>query len=385
MHRTPLAPRPDAAERHRALGFAFAEIDGEPYWEETAVYRFTLDEIERDLEAPTAELWALALDLVDRVIADERLLARLKIPRHAWDLVAESRRRGDPSLYGRFDLAFAGNGPAKLLEFNADTPTSLYEAAVVQWWRLQDGIERGALPADTDQYNSLHERLIARLAEIVASPTLHLAGATESVEDSGTLAYLADCAGEAALAAEILDVAAIGLSDDRFVDLTERPIETLFKLYPWEWLFAEDFGRSPAMRRTRFVEPPWKAILSNKGMLALLWQMAPGHPNLLPAYFDDDPARASLGGDHALKPLYSREGANVVLVEGGRLLARTGGTYGAEGGIVQALCRLPDFAGRHPVIGSWLIGDAPAGIGIREDTALVTGDRARFVPHLIDG
>jgi glutathionylspermidine synthase len=36
-------------------------------------------------------------------------------------------------LYGRFDLAYRGDGPPKLLEYNADTPTALFEAAVVQW------------------------------------------------------------------------------------------------------------------------------------------------------------------------------------------------------------------------------------------------------------
>jgi glutathionylspermidine synthase len=35
-------------------------------------------------------------------------------------------------------------------------------------------------------------------------------------------------------------------------------------------------------------------ILSNKGMLALLWEMAPEHPNLLPRYFEDDADAARL-------------------------------------------------------------------------------------------
>ena len=385
MRRRRDAPRPDAAERHAAIGFTFADIGGAPYWDETAHYEFTLRQIESGLEDPTTELAALCLELVDRVIADERLLARLRLPEPAWDRIAASWRAGEPSLYGRFDFSWDGRSPAKLLEYNADTPTALFESAVVQWVWLQDGLERGTLPAAADQFNSIHERLIERIGEVVPGPRLHLAGQTASTEDSGTLAYLADCAIAAGREAVTLDIAEIGLSGDRFVDLDERPIDTLFKLYPWEWIFAEDFGRSPAMAGTRFVEPAWKAILADKGAMALLWDMAPGHPNLLPTFFDDDPRRASVGAAHAIKPLFSREGANVLLVDHGRPLARTEGSYGAEGSIVQALAPLPVHDGRHVVAGSWIVGDVACGLGLREDAGPVTTDRSRFLPHVILG
>lgn len=383
MHRRPIAPRPDRQARLKAIDFAFPEIGGEPYWVEDAHWTFTLEQIERDIEAPTELLGRLCESVVDRVIGDERLLTRLGIPEHAWDLIAESRRRGDRSLYGRFDLAYDGKTPAKLLEYNADTPTALYEAAVVQWYWLTDLLERGVLPEGTDQYNSLHERLIARLAEIVPDGMLHLAGQTESVEDAGTLAYLADCALAAGRGATVLDMSQIGLAGDRFVDVETRPIDRLFKLYPWEWLFADDFGRSPAMRATRFLEPPWKAILSNKGILPLLWEMAPGHPNLLPAHFADDPRAERLGPHRVIKPLLSREGADVTLLDHGRVVEKTDGTYGAEGYVVQTAYPLPAFDGWYPVLGSWLVGDVACGLGVREDATRITTDRSRFVPHVI--
>lgn len=385
MRRLAHAPRPDAAKRHADIGFGFSEMYGEPYWDETAHWELTLAEIEEGIEDPTTELWALALDLVDRVVADEKLLARLRIPEHAWDAIAASRRAGEPSLYGRFDFSYDGRGPAKLLEFNADTPTALFESAIVQWTWLTDGLERGFLPADADQFNSLHERLLERLPAVVRGRKLHLSAVTASIEDTSTVAYLADCAVEAGLEAEILDIADVGLLDDRFVDLADRPIETLFKLYPWEWMFAEEFGRSPALATTRLLEPAWKAILSNKGAMALLWDLAPGHPNLLPTVFDDDPRRDRIGPSYALKPLLSREGGNVVLVENGRLLARADGTYGAEGSVVQQLAPLACVDGHHMVVGSWLVGDAACGMGIREDAGPITTDRSRFLPHVIVG
>lgn len=385
MRREASPVRPDFAEQAAKIGFTYAEIDGEPYWDESVRYVFTLRQIEDDLETATAELNTLCLQLVDRIAKDPKTLERLRLPRHAHDLIARSWARREPSLYGRFDFAYDGEGPPKLLEYNADTPTSLYESAVVQWFWMEQLAAHGELPEGADQFNSLHEKLIARWREIAPGARLHLSCMKRSAEDAGTIAYLADCAIQAGLETMQLDMGDIGLQNSSFVDRSERPIELMFKLYPWEWMFADDFGRSAAMFKMRFVEPPWKAILSNKGALALLWEMAPGHPNLLPCFFEDDPRAASLGGSYARKPIFSREGANVSLRRRGEELAKSPGDYGAEGFVRQALRPLPDFDGRFPVLGCWLVGDAPAGMGIREDVSLVTTDRARFVPHVIVG
>lgn len=389
MQRIPTGPRPDLAERAKRAGFEFATIDGEVYWDESAYYAFTLRQIEDDLEDPTNELAALCLDLVDKAVRDERMLERLAIPRHAWDLVAESWRRRDPSLYGRFDLAYDGEGPAKLLEYNADTPTALFEASVFQWEWLEDSMARNAIPAEADQFNSLHEALIARFRELgegADRPALHLACMPGSAEDLGLVSYLAACAGDAGFVPKLLAIGDVGSTGEGvFVDLAEEPITLLFKLYAWEWMFADDFIRAPGMTATRFLEPPWKAILSNKGILPLLWAMAPRHPNLLPSYFSDDPARSNLSGSFARKPLLSREGSNIVLIDDSGVLDSTGGPYGSERAVLQAIAPLPAFGANIPVIGSWIIGDTAHGIGVREDTSLITKNTSRFVPHAIVG
>jgi glutathionylspermidine synthase len=383
MRREISAPRPDFEARAKEIGFHYASTDGDLYWDESARYVFSLREIEDKLEGPTRELHALCLRLVARVVADDDLLRRLGIPRFAFDAIKKSWARRDASLYGRFDFAYGGDGGAKLLEYNADTPTSLYESAVVQWFWLEQMIARGSLPKGADQFNSLHEKLIARWREISLGRFLHLSCMSQGVEDVGTVAYLEDCARQAGLRTRALDMGDIGLDDTCFVDRQGRRIDFMFKLYPWEWMFADAFGRAPALLRTRFVEPPWKMILSGKGVLALLWDMAPGHPNLLPCYFEDDPRAASLGDRYARKPLYSREGADIELIDGASILRGSTDGYGAEGYVRQALCPLPDFDGRRPVLGAWLVGDAPAGIGIREDISPITSNRSRFVPHVI--
>lgn len=386
MHRMTCARRANFDARVEELGFDFHTIDGYPYWQETAYYSFTLRQIEDDIEAPTEELAALCLEFAAKAVASEEILEELWIPRHAWDQVRDSWRRGDPTLYGRFDFAYDGRGPAKLLEYNADTPTSLYEAAVFQWVWLEDQIAAKVLPPDADQFNSIHEKLIERFKAMGHKSFLHLACISNSIEDKGTVAYIADCAKQAGHGAELIAMEEVGLrSDGVFVDMQDRPIDWMFKLYPWEWLWADEFGKSPAMAKTRWLEPAWKAVLSNKGMLPYLWEMAPNHPNLLPAYFDHDARKFSLGERFAKKPIYSREGANILLVDGDNVVGRSEGEYGEEGFIRQALVQLPEFDGKYPVIGSWIVGDAACGMGLREDIGLITSDEARFLPHAIIG
>ena len=382
MKREASPVRPRLAEEADEIGFRWRFDDGETYWDESVRYRFRLDQIEQDLERAATDLHALCLRLFDEVVRDKNSLARLKIPEPAWDLVTESWRRGDPSLYGRFDFAYDGRNPPKLLEYNADTPTSLYEAAVVQWRWLEQLIEAGQLPADADQFNSAHEKLIARFSAVGQGAFLHLACMQSASDDAGTLAYLADCARQAGLQTLLLDMSQIGLGRAGFVDPQGREIRRLFKLYPWEWMFADEFGRSAAMATTRFLEPPWKLVLSNKGALALLWEMSPHHPNLLECYFEGE-RDAELLTRYARKPLFSREGADIELKGDGDVLRGPQDGYGAEGFVRQQLRPLPEFDGRYPVIGAWIVGDEPAGIGIREDATPLTTERARFVPHVI--
>jgi glutathionylspermidine synthase len=385
MQRIPCPERDDWRATAEVCGFDFHTIDGARYWDEHAYYGFTLDEIERQIEGPTAEIDAMCLELVGLAVDDEEYLRRLKIPEAFWPLIAESWTRDEASLYGRLDLSFDGRGPAKLLEYNADTPTSIFEAAVFQWTWLEQAIERRIIPAYADQFNSIHERLIEAWKKLGAGRHLHLTGTTENEEDAGTLAYLEDTARQAGLTTTSIDIADIGWRDDdgNFVDLDHRAIELAFKLYPWEWMFHDEFGGRLAKAPTRWIEPPWKAILSNKGILPLLWEMYPDHPNLLPAYFEDDPNAACLGASFVRKPLYSREGANITVVSGGVAVADQAGPYGAEGFIRQALAPLPDFSNQYPVVGSWLVDHAPCGLSIREDENPITGNSSRFLPHAI--
>jgi Glutathionylspermidine synthase len=350
-----------------------------PYWDESVHYTFSMDEV-LALEADVEVLHSMCLEAVDHVVTAGRF-RDFAIPEFAWEAVAASWKRSDPHVYGRFDLRYDGNGPAKLLEYNADTPTTLLEASILQWYWLQD-----THPGD-DQWNSLHEQLVERwraLKNRLPSGEVYFtwsAGDTTG-EDHVTVSYLQETAAEAGFDTIGLAIEDIGwdVTLDRFTDLEEATISTVFKLYPWEWIFNDDFGKHVLrnLPETLWIEPLWKCILSNKALLAVLWEMHPGHPNLLPAFLD----QPGLLTEYVRKPRLGREGANISIVAPG-MEHRTGGVHGEEGYVYQLFAPLPEFDGYRPVLGAWIVGDSAAGLGIRESAGLVTDDGAAFVPHRI--
>jgi glutathionylspermidine synthase len=374
MRREPLSPRGDWPAKVEALGFDFHTADnGDPYWWEAACYAFSAAEVDA-LEEATETLHQICLEAVDRLVAKGDF-ARLDIPEAYWSWIVESWRRGDPDVYGRFDLVYDGAGPPKMLEYNADTPTALIEAAVVQWYWLEE-VKPGC-----DQFNSLHDKLIARWSELRdlaagagRDTTLHLTGVFAELEDKRTVEYMQDVAGQAGWQARPIEIGDIGWNGEAFTDLGEAPIGFLFKLYPWEWMLREEFGRHLLTDRIGIVEPPWKMVLSNKAILAVLWEMFPNHPNLLPA----SRQRSAVPGACVEKPIHGREGRDV------HPIAADAPASGRRGQVYQAAAPLPVFDGWHALVGSWVVGGKAAGMGMREDREPITRNTSRFVPHYFE-
>jgi len=384
MQRLILPTRPDWQAKADSLGFTWHHTSGDPYWSDDVAYALTLQEVEEGIEAPTAELHQMCLDLVDEAVKSERLMTQLDIPEKLRDYVADSWKRGDPSLYGRFDFAYDGQGPAKLYEYNADTPTSIYESAVFQWLWLEDRIADGSIPADADQFNSLHEKLVARFRAIFPDGGfVHFSSDPDFVEDRQTVRFLEDLARQAGLDPKFVAIGDIGLNaDGRFVDEENWLIQAMFKLYPWEQMLRDDYAEPLPTAEVTVLEPAWKSILSNKGILPLLWERHGGHPNLLESYFEDDPKASALSSAHVRKPLFSREGANVSIVEPAG--TEQGEDQGYDGrAILQAVHAPPVFDGRYAIIGSWVAGEEAAGMSVREDEGRITRNVSRFVPHFI--
>ena len=376
MKRIDMLPRPDWPQKMEELGFGFHSIDG-IYWDERACYEFSAAEIDT-LEDATAELHQMCIDAAAHVI-DSGNYERFAIPPEFIPMIERSWNNDEAILFGRFDFSWDGRGAPKMLEYNADTPTSLIEASVAQWDWLQESIMPRKPHAD--QFNSLHEKLILRWKEMLEKlpgKTVHFTCIGDAEEDVGNLDYLRDVAMQGGIDAKYIDVGDIGWDAVAkcFVDENNVEIKTLFKLYPWEWMVREAFGRSLINSNMRVIEPAWKMLLSNKAILPVLWELHRDHPNLLPSFYEPQ----KFATDFVKKPILSREGANVTIKTDKGEIAIPG-DYGAEGFIYQAYHPLPVYAGSHTVIGSWIIGDEPAGMGIREDESPVTKNTSRFVPH----
>jgi glutathionylspermidine synthase len=375
MKRIPISPRDNWQQTVLSQGFLFYNLDN--YYTETAAYSFSLPEIEQ-IEKASATLYTMCLEVVERVISN-RLYDDFMIPEPYREWIEWSWRNRQPSLYGRFDLAF-NNGDIKLLEFNADTPTLLLESSVIQWKWLQD------YNPGLDQYNHIHEALLARLGQI-SVPSKMLFTASRNDEDYMTVKYMEDVAAQSGIPTTYCDIDEVSLdAEGRFRLPDGELLRSAFKIYPWEWMFHEPFGEFLPRNRhnCQWFEPPWKAILSNKMLLPYLWKLFPESPYLVQAQYRAPGDTEGLPASYARKPVFSREGENVLLVRDGAPLEENEGEYGEEGHIYQDLITLPEFDGWHPIIGSWIIGDKPAGMGIRESQGLITNVTSSFAPHFIE-
>lgn len=377
-----------------------------PYWQEGTVYAFSETEIDRIQEA-SQELHDMSYAMVEQMITSGDYPDYFALDAHSIPLIEQSWKRGDKSLYGRFDLVMKGD-EIKMLEYNGDTPVSILECSVAQWHYLEQ-IKK--LPCGRKipdelriQYNLIDETLTEVWQERFKPGTLlHFASSGGfRHEDFGNLVYIMDNALRSGMQVKELQMQDIGLqvsppkvapfnglypNEKKFVDLQNEEIKNIFKLYPWEWMTEEEFGKELInVPGTQWMEPAWKMLLSNKAMLVKLWEMFPNHPLLLAAY-----AKQPSRGDWCKKAIHGREGSNIhkVKIADGNVLydelaqgSHKVPEYDHWGYMYQQWYDLPNFDGYYPIIGSWIIGDKACGMSIREDKNLVTGNNAFFASHL---
>jgi len=391
MQRREITPRADWMARIEAAGLAYHSGGEAPkagegsgggglWWHEGACWELTSQGVDL-LDDATAELHARCLDAVDHLVnqAPEWLTEWFGLPPWFAEAARLSFRRGDPALMGRMDLAFDDEaGRVHLLEYNADTPTLAIETAVAQWFWLQD-VEPGA-----DQFNSLHEKLLARFGALKAKmggAGMHFAAYEDVPEEWLHSTYFRDLAEQAGIPTRGLALESIGWDGAKLRDEQGDAIRFLHKLYPWEWAIRDAFGPALAGDVAGVIEPPWKALLSDKAILAVLHRLFPKHPHLLPCFMG---RRGGMPGGWVEKPCLGREGQNVRLLRDGAALEETSGVY-AEGEarfVTQALAKLPSRDGWNAVIGSWVVGEETAGIIFREAREKIMRDGSRVVPHL---
>ena len=337
-------------------------------------------------------LYDMLVQAIPDPIPDE-FLQQLAIPANLWAAVRHSwDDERHWHLYGRFDLALTADGP-KLLEFNADTATSLPETAVVQWASL---VAAGQ-SEESQQANGLFEGLDDqfrhwRTLNNDRQATLLLVYLPDSAEDEANCAVLA----EAARTAGFADIYTCPADDMRVtVDGADRGVwaetvpgqwqkfDFLFKLVPWEILAEEepdltaDLTQLLVTRDVVVANPAYALLFQSKGLLAHLWTAFPHHPLLL------ETSLQPLAGHHVRKPFFGREGQNVAEIQAdGQPGPAVPGEFAEQPQLYQRWAELPtDAQGRRYQAGVFWAGEACA-IGFRREAGLIT-NLSEFVPHLL--
>ncbi len=354
-------------------------------WGDGLAYSFSNMEIDQICDV-TEDLHHLCLRVVNRVVGDERLLDLFGIPHGLRDYIRTIWGSIDQSsqyLLGRMDLAIGRDGRVKLLEYNADTPSTAIETAMVQWQWLK------AMCPSKDQFNSLHEDLTARFKTLfdsrrgvpftASSRKIWFAPYPDSLEDYRHCEYYAELARQVGFETQIVVLDHIGYRSDQQFVLGDTPIDILYKIYPWEMMVQDQFASVIPLTQTLFLEPIWKMILSNKALLPTLWDMYPNHPNLLRAQWTSNGMSS-----YVEKRIFSREGQNITIVKDGVEMARTGGRYDQYTPVYQEYLEIREYDGFVPVIGSWIVGDKPAGMIVRESAEMITRNTSACIPHYIE-
>ncbi len=377
LARVSMPARPDWQDIAASLDYTyFRNEDGSLAWREDVAYQFSSGLVSA-IGLAAGRLHKLCLDFVGEAVQSPEILETFGIPEAMWPVVRASWERRDPFFIGRFDFALV-DGVIKMIEYNADTPATVPESTVVQRRWLSDVCpdrqQASWLQSTTTQWlRKLHSpdrRAMSDVVHVVPYP-----GCTEDYAHARTYAEWLKDAGMTAILAELADIEVSAAGE---LLHKGRIIKSMIRMYPWELMFREEGSRHLLTSSCRFLSPPWTALLSNKALLAALWERNPGHPNLIPTRFSPE------GMDNYVsKPLCSRGGENVSIFIDGENVETQAGTYGAYRRVYQEFvdCRVGDA---YASIGAWVVGEGRfAGITMRESQGMIVKDISAIVPHFI--
>lgn len=343
-----------------------------PCWREGAAYELSAAEATR-LQTAANQSYTLLLEAVARVVRDHEWQRAGILAEHV-PILRQSYERGDLPLCGRFDFLMDESGQPKLLEYNADGALTMLETAIIQReWQQQ--VMPGA-----EQLNRLHDSL-KRAWQASGLTEVHCVWRPRHPEIEGTVRYMTRLIREAGLAASMQAIHTLGWDRKSrcFIDMDGAEVEACYKLYPWVWMLRESFIDHVSHASCRFIEPAWSHLLTSKAMLALLWEWFPDHPALLPCYHEG----LKLSGTVVTKPVFGREGHNIMIRDESRIMAQTSGDFSGSPCIHQRYVSSPRFDGFLPQFGIWMAQGEAAALGIRESQADIIDQDSAFVPHFI--
>lgn len=356
------------------------------------ILNITQEEANSYYEA-TNELYEMFVKSAEYVIQNN-LFHELNIPYNLVDAIKISwENEANWHLYGRFDFAGGINNiPIKLIEFNADTPTSLYETAIIQWAMLkQNGFDEDM------QFNSLHESLIANFKRLITLEEsvedfqkyydgykILFSSIRGNVEEENTVRFMQHLASEAGFKTDFAYIDEVGFSDELGIFKNEENFEYWFKLIPWETIAIDEGELALTLtsiiqnKKAIILNPPYTLLFQSKGIMKILWDLFPNHPLLLQSQYEPIANKK-----YVAKPFFGREGANVQIVdENGKMVCKNGGEYANFKTLYQEFATFAQDENQTNYQAGVFFAYEGCGLGFRKG-GLILDNMSKFVGHRI--
>ena len=341
----------------------------------------------------TNELYDMYVEAAEHVV-ENNLFHEIGIPFNLVEAIKESWENDVHwHLYGRFDLAGGLDGtPIKLLEFNADTPTALFETAIIQWAMLkQNNME------EANQFNGLYEALVNNFKRLVTLEedisnfeenydgwNFLFTSVKGNSEEENTVRLLQHIATEAGYNTEFAYIDDVEFDSDEGIFYNDTNYELWFKLIPWEDIALEESDLAMLLsniiknQKAIIFNPPYTLLFQSKGLLKILWDLYPNHPLLLESSFEP-----LVGQKQVKKPIFGREGGNVsILDENASELESVDGDYENHKMVYQAYTELAtDAQGLSYQAGVFYAYEA-CGLGFRKGGKILD-NMSKFVGHIV--
>jgi len=383
---------PLSAEFLDSIGFHWhTDKDETPYIADEVVV-VSEDEAEAYYEAVN-ELYDMFVKAGDYII-ENNLFHEVGIPFNLVDAVKKSWENDVHwHIYGRFDLAGGvGGAPIKLLEFNADTPTALFETAIVQWAMLKaNGLDEAA------QFNNVYEAIRDNFNRLIVLDgdledfeqyyegwKILFSAIRGNIEDENTTKLLQKMADDAGFHTEFAYVDEVEFSDEDGIFYGDDQYEYWFKLIPWEMIAIEESDLARILtnimenQKAIILNPAYTLMFQSKAIMKVLWDLYPNHPLLLETSFEP------LGKKQVQKPFLGREGGSVKILDAnGNVLTSAQDDYGDQPTIYQEFVELPkDSNGRNYQAGVFFAYEG-CGLGFRRGGEILD-NMSKFVSHIIE-
>ena len=376
------------------IGFTWhTDADGSKYIGEELI-AISSQEAKAYYEAVNT-LYDMYVEAAEYVIKND-LFFELGIPFNLVELIKKSWENDVHwHIYGRFDLAGGIDGkPIKLLEFNADTPTALFETAILQWALLKhNNLDESA------QFNNVYEAITTnfkRLVTLFDDPEkfeefyegwkILFSSIEGNDEEEATTRLLQQMATDAGFATEFEFLQNVKFDDEGIYDANDNKFEYWFKLYPWEDIAIDEPELATTLttivknQEAIVLNPAYTLLFQSKGMMKILCDLFPDSPYLLQTSFT--PLE---GIKQVEKPVFGREGANVkILDEHANVLEACEGPYDNFKKVYQEYVELPsDEHGNKYQAGVFFAYEA-CGLGYRRGKNAILENMSKFVAHIIE-